>query len=508
MKIKHTIYLVSILFLISCSGIGGTGGTVDDTVTGAKTQKVFKGSVSQVSTKDQEITVNGVQFKHTEAVITRDTVVLSASEIKAGQIITVDALDSDKDGIYEASKIVIEEQLRGPIQSIDLVLSTIQLLGQTISVTEATSFTSKSLATLEVNNFIAVFGFRREDNVLEATLIEIVKKEFSSTVDTVKVGGEVTSINLTSQTVTIDGVEVEVGLQQIKNIEVGDVISLDNIEINTSVPDGLATNNTEPSKVVEDEEYEIDREIVLEGIPRRISARNVFSLNGFQVFVPLDLMNEANIESVKNKRLVIEGVIVGKNEVLAKKIKAEKIKDFELRGLLEATSQEGAIIVFGQIILIDRFTFINFELESAFSEIAAGSKTYAVFVKGYVNANGNKVAGSISLKIEDTEQKRIIEGKIESITEGIIKVSGVSIKLRALVDYRNQNKIIEGVALLRLLSVGDEIVVTGEYSQDKIFLVNSLKNSSLTSSEEEEVQINPDSIKIKNPFSTRRKSNE
>ena len=508
MKIKHTIYLVSILFLIGCSGIGGTGGTVDDTVTGTKTQKVFKGSVSQVSTQDQEITVNGVQFKHAEAVITRDSVVLGASEIKAGQIITVDALDSDKDGVYEASKIVIEEQLRGPIQSIDLVLSTIQVLGQTISVTEATSFTSKSLATLEVNNFVAVFGFRREDNVLEATLIEIVKKEFSSSVDTVRVGGEVSSVNLTNNTVTIDGVEVEVGLPQIKDIEVGDIISLDNIELNDSVRVGLATNSSEPSTVMEDEEYEVDREIVLEGIPRRISARNVFGLNGYQVFVPLDLMNEAKIESVKGKRLVIEGVFVGKNEVLAKKIKAEKVKDFELRGLLEVSSQDGAIIVFGQTILIDRFTFINFELASALSDIAAGRKTYVVFVKGYVNASGNKVAGNISLKIEETEQKRIIEGKIESIAEEIIKVSGISIKLRAMVDYRNQNKIMEGVALLKLLSIGDEIVVTGEYNQDRVFLVNSLKNSSLTSSEEEEVQINPDSIKIKNPFSTRRKSNE
>ena len=97
---------------------------------------------------------------------------------------------------------------------------------------------------------------------------------------------------------------------------------------------------------------------------------------------------------------------------------------------------------------------------------------------------------------EDSESStEKITGKIESITDRIISVSGVSIRLRELVEYENEDTTIAGSALLELLSVGDEIEVSGEFNNDKVFLVSSLRNSSLTSSEEEEVQNNLDSGK-------------
>lgn len=123
MKNLYIAYALVMIGLIGCSGIGGTGGTVDDTVTTPKSNKVFKGKVSQVNSKSQEFTVNGVQFKHTDAQITRDSEIINADKITAGQIITVEAKDENKDGTYEASIIKIDEQLLGPIEAIDLNLN-------------------------------------------------------------------------------------------------------------------------------------------------------------------------------------------------------------------------------------------------------------------------------------------------------------------------------------------------------------------------------------------------
>jgi hypothetical protein len=80
-------------------------------------------------------------------------------------------------------------------------------------------------------------------------------------------------------------------------------------------------------------------------------------------------MNKANIESVSGRQIVIEGVFVGEKEIVAKSIRAEKKKDFELRGNLEDSTEENTILVFGQKILINRFTTLNFELEEIMNEI-------------------------------------------------------------------------------------------------------------------------------------------
>lgn len=494
MKYYFIIYALILLSLVGCSGIGGTGGTVDDTVTTPKTQKVFKGTVSQISAKSNEFIVNGVQFKHTGAEITRDSAVLSAESIIAGQIITVEAADSDEDGIYEASKIDIEEQLLGPVELIDLSNSSIQIFGQLVVITSATSFTEKSLITLEANDYLAIFGFRRDDGIIEATLIELLKEDFSSTLDTIKVAGVVTDVNVENGTIVVDGVEIQVDENGIKDINVGDFLSLDNLELNSEVPDGISTNTSDPSVVVEVDSYEIDQEIVLEGIPRRITERNVFNLNGYQVFVPVELMNAANIESVSERKVIIEGVFIGEKEVLANQIHVENTKDFELNGNLESSELENSIVVFDQIIHINRFTFINFDLETVLNEIKAGA-SYVVYVKGYFESE-QRIASYISIKEEsvDSDPETSLAGKVETIENGVLIVSGVSIRLNATVRYVNNNTEMEGAVLLTLIKAGDIIEVHGEFSEEKVFLANSLANSSLTSSEEEEVQINSDSI--------------
>lgn len=495
MKKIYAFYAMLIFGLMGCAGIGGTGGTVDDTVTPPKAHKVFKGKVSRVSAASQEFIVNGVQFKHTDALITRDAEILTENDLIAGQIITVEALDSDEDGVFEASKIDIEEQLLGPIELIDTNLNTVQIFGQTVYITDGTSFTDKSFSTLEINDYLAIFGFRREDGSIEATLIELLKEDFSSALDTVKVMGEVTELNLETNTITVDGIEIKLDENEIKNIKVGDFLSLENLELNLEVPDGLATNTSDPSAVNEVTDYEVDREIVIEGIPRRITSRNVFVLNGYQVFVPIEVMDSANIESVQNRQIIVEGAFVGDKELVAKSIKVEEQEDFELRGYLAESSEENAVLILGERILIDQFTFLNFDLEEALQDIELNDAVYLVYVKGYFNGDGIRVATNLTIKVEDPENNDEIKGEIESIEEGLIIVAGFTLRLKEMVEYENEDVTLESSVLLGLLSVGNIIEVRGEFAEDKVFLVNSLRNSSLTSSEEEEVQIQSDSIK-------------
>ena len=95
MRHLNIIYTFIIIFLIGCSSINGTGGTIDETIP-SKNQKIFMGKVAQVNTKSQEITVNGVRFNHSSANIIRNLIVSSHSSIKPGQILTIETSGQDK----------------------------------------------------------------------------------------------------------------------------------------------------------------------------------------------------------------------------------------------------------------------------------------------------------------------------------------------------------------------------------------------------------------------------
>lgn len=457
--------------LMGCAGIGGTGGTVDETITTPK-QKVFQGKVSQVNTSASEFTLNGTQFSLADATISRKAINPNSETITAGQILTVQAIDSDKDGVFEASSIEIDDQLTGPISSIDLVLNTITISGSTVSITEATSFSDKSLSTVVVGNYVAVFGFRGDTGILEATLVEILKNSFSPAIDTVKVVGEVTDVNNENGTITVDGVDINVDENDIKDIQIGDTVKLDNIEVNSNVPNGLSTQNSAPSLVAVVKNYEIDTEIVLEGFPRKITAKNIFNLNGYQVLVPVELLKAANIESVENRKVIIEAKFVGELSVVAKSIRVEENKDFELRGLLERSNEENTVLVFSQKIQINRFTFLNFDLETVLKKTDAGTSS-VVFVRGYVDSSGNKIATNIILKKDETENLRSLDGKVESIANGVLKISGVSVRFNSMVESNGLTVV--GTELLASITIGDEITVFGKFTEERIFLASAVE---------------------------------
>lgn len=417
--IYYCIFAGLLLLQLGCGGIFGTGGTVDETIK-PPSQKIFQGKVNQVNSKSSEITLNGVLFKHDKALIYRDSTKIE-SAILPGQIILVEATDENNDGVYEASKIEIDEQVVGPISNINVELGTIEISGQTILVTESTNFSEGDLNSLLINNYVAVFGFRDDDGVLEATLIELKKGSFSSALDTIKVSGEVTAIDSENGTITIDGVEVYVDENTIKGIRIGEVLTLNNLEVNTAHPTGIVTNTSDPSVVVTPIEYKTDQEIVLEGYPRNVTARNIFSLNGYQIVVPVALLEAENIEIAKNKKIIVEGKFIDRKTVLASNIKIEATNNFELRGLLGVSSNEGYVVVDGEEIKVDRFTFLNFELVDVLTQLGA---EITVKVKGVEDSSGVKTASDIVLVRKVDSNNNLTAGTGATIEETRGRLNG------------------------------------------------------------------------------------
>ena len=489
MKYYYLIYIILLYFVTGCEGIRGSGGTVDEPST-TKTNKVFKGKVSQYNSDTHEITINGVEILSQGAEIYRNSAPISEDNIRAGQIVSVETNTSSKRGKFSALKIEIEDQLQGPVEAIDLELSTLTILGQTVHVTLSTSFTQKTFKTLRVNYYLAIFGFRNEKGVLEATLIEFLREDFQFSKDTVKLAGEVAQVDLDSGKIVVEGVEIALDEVKIKEIKVGDILSLNGLSINTDTPNTLTAKPVEAIIQSEIKAYELDSEVVLEGLPQKITSSNVFILNGYQVTVPTELLEANNITSVERRKVIVSGKFTAEKEVLAISLRVEQIKDFEFRGLLSSTEVENVISVFDKKIEVNIYTFIDFNLADALKEITAGLPAKTVYVKGYVDIAGKRVATTISLNPDDHEQYEFIKGKIESIENDILVISGVSFRLNGFVIFKNEDRQINSADLMKLLAVGDRVEIYGGFAEDKVFLAYFLtqKGTSALDGEKSEVK--------------------
>lgn len=491
--LNYILAILLVCLLTGCEGIRGSGGTVEPEPTPVKTNKVIKGKVTKVDLASHEISVNGVFVSLDGAQIIRNSKAQSETDIRAGQIVSIETGEADKKGKYSAVIIQIDDQIQGPISSIDLDARTINVLGQSIHVTSSTSFTSKSFKTLRNNYYVAIFGYRNSNGVVEATLIEVINEFFQAEKDSLKLAGEVNQVDINNGNIVLEGVEIALSVEQVNEIKVGDVISLNGLATSDVNPNTLTVKVDE--SVIQDDArgYDVDFEIVLEGLPTKITARNMFTLNGYQIIVPEELI-DSSISSVENRKLIIEGSFVGGTEVLAKSILIEQIKDFEYRGEIHSNTSSDSFEIFGLTVVTNNFTYIDFNLKTTLESVLAGSKA-TVYAKGYVDSLGRRVATSVLLNVNDNEQFEIVKGRIEEITDNSILVAGVPVKLNNFLINQNDNVTLNSAEVFALIAVGDRVEFSGGYSSDKVLVSYFIRKIIGAESNGDKGQVAPDESK-------------
>ncbi|WP_428311404.1 DUF5666 domain-containing protein [Hydrocarboniphaga sp.] len=164
--IGNVIAAGSLVLLAAC---GGGGGSSDDDATGtAPTALVMRGTITGFGS----VIVNGVHFDVSSASFQIDDHGGGQDDLSVGQVVTV-AGSVDDHGVHRASEVVYGSEIRGPVQSIDLVNQRFVALGQTVVVSAATIYSGiTGLDLLAVGNTVEVSGFpNAASGVLEASFV-------------------------------------------------------------------------------------------------------------------------------------------------------------------------------------------------------------------------------------------------------------------------------------------------------------------------------------------------
>jgi hypothetical protein len=178
MKTYHpkrlVLALLSALLLISCGGSGITmfaGGGIGGTGI------ISVGTITAFGS----VVVDGVEFDTGNAVIivegeeigVGDDIALANLEI--GMVVTVEGKQNEDDESAVADRIVYNDNVEGPVESITVVNATrkdIVVLGQTVVLNTVTVFKGTSFDDIAINDVVEISGLFDDTGTIWATFLE------------------------------------------------------------------------------------------------------------------------------------------------------------------------------------------------------------------------------------------------------------------------------------------------------------------------------------------------
>ncbi len=220
------VVLVAALVAGCGGGGGGSGGKSASGIDrGGRT--IAQGPISGFGS----VIVNGVHYSSSGATITVDDMPGTESELRVGQVVRIEGTLDASGTTGTAKEIAYNDNVEGPVQSIDRTASRLIVLGQTVQVSAATSFDDsivpRSLEGLLPGDRIEVSGFVGSDGVIAATRIE--RKAAAGTVE---VSGVASGVDTASHRLQVNGLPVDYSAAQLSGFTSGQPANGDVIEAN------------------------------------------------------------------------------------------------------------------------------------------------------------------------------------------------------------------------------------------------------------------------------------
>ncbi len=322
--------LASAALLVACGG-GGDSGTAPATGGTAQASSYAQGPITGFGS----VFVGGVRYDDSAATVEDDDGnTVARSVLKLGMVVEVDAGRIDRlASTALALRIRWSSEVVGPVGTVDLAASTVQVLGQTVLVTSSTLFDETlvgGLGALTPGAVVEVHGLLDPSNGrIVATRIEA-----EDSASAYKVRGQIANLDSTAKTFTINGLPISYTGLPAGLVPPGLVngqyvrVRLQTAEVNGAwVATGIRGGLRVPQP---------DRDSHVEGIVTSFTSTSTFQVNGLAV----DASNASFPDGTDGVRLgarvEVEGVVVN-GVIVASKVEIEERRlpgprQWELRG--------------------------------------------------------------------------------------------------------------------------------------------------------------------------------
>jgi hypothetical protein len=420
--------------LLAACGGGDTTPTAGAGTGGATAERAVV--TSGVITGFGSIYVNGIHFETSGADISKDGQRIVQSGLRVGQVVHVNGRIDDRTGRAVADSVRQDDDLEGPIGSIDTANQTFVVLAHTVRVTTETSFDDSlgSFANLTVGLQVEVSGLANSAGEIVATRIE--KRKAGET--QLEIMGKVSLLDTTAHKFNIGAQVVDYTGATLRDFPATGIANDQNVEVKGSA---LNSAGALVATSIERRDFEsgsgaFQREV--EGLITRYVSATDFDVAGRKVTTTAttSFQNGTAADLTLNAKVEAEGTIDAAGVLVAVKIEFKRGNNAGLAGIVDNVSADssglgGTLTVLGVTVTVDNTTRIEDKSDARIEMFRLSN----VQVGDYVEIRGTETA-PLKLTASRLERKRPgssswVRGTVRELVSPNMTVLGVPVSTSA-----------------------------------------------------------------------------
>lgn len=374
--------------------------------------------------------INGVEYETDSATITTDdSAGASETDLQVGMVVSLSGEVNEDGTTGNANAIHYDEQLKGPMDSIDLFANTITILGQTILFDDLTSLENFVLADLNPGDILEISGYFNADGSLYATRIE---KETQQT--QLKIQARITLLDTVNKTFQLNNLTIDYSSAIFKNFAETDLADGQQVRVKGeySALDAGVFVVSEVKLKDKNENHEDGDNQHVEGFITDFVSSNSFKVNGIAIIVDDNTEFKYGDASalMTNIRVKIKGEFNADGDLLAEKIRIQHQTNLSIEGAIEAIDLDlGTVTVLGVEFEINDQTKMKDESDDDerffdLTDLAIGDY---VEIKGFVDSEGKNIATKMQRENEDENVEIELKGNVSNIVNFSFSLVGVTV---------------------------------------------------------------------------------
>jgi hypothetical protein len=388
------------------------------------------------------VVVNGIHYDTDSAVITMDGEPATQDDLRVGQVVSITAELEDGETRGTASRVDFDDNVEGPIASLDAAAGTLVVLGQTVVVDANTSFDDsiqpRSLDGLAVGDFVEVSGLVMADGSVNATRIE--KKAAGGELE---VKGVVSDLDTNALTFNLNGLVVDYSAAQLDDFPAGGIADGQAVEAkgaSTGAGGELVATRIEFEGATvaggEDDFAEV------EGFVTRFVSATDFDVSGVAVTTNASTTFEGGTAAdlALNVKVEVEGLIDADGVVVAREVDIRLGTAVRMTGLVDSVdAANDSLVVLGIPVTVDALTRFEDKSDAGLSPLTLGDLAAGdtVEIRGGERPAGSGTVQAAILEREDAGEDTELQGFVTAVAAPTITILGVTIQTDGSTEFQD-----------------------------------------------------------------------
>ena len=388
------------------------------------------------------VIVNGVRYSTTGATITVDDSPGVESDLRVGQVVRISGELNAGLTTGTASQVSFDDNVEGPVQSIDTLANTLVVLGQTVRVGAGTSFDDNiqpaSLAGLVIGDIVEVSGLVMADGSIDATRIE--KKPAG---ELFEVHGTIAGLDTVSRRFNLNALVVDYSGAQLDDFPGGQISNGQQVEAKGAAVDA---NGVLVATRVEFEGSTVTGaagdHVEIEGFITRFVLAQDFDVSGVPVTTGAATVFEGGTAADLglNVKVEVEGSLTASGAIAASKVDIRRATAVRVTAIVDSVdSAANSLDLLGITVRIDTLT----RLEDKSAADVDPLTINALNAGDYLEVRGSELpagSGDILATIverDDADTETILQGFVNTVANPSFTILGVTITTTGATQFRD-----------------------------------------------------------------------